>query len=99
MVECCLDALAVVQEAGDLVAVVAAGSTTGGRLERWIGRLSLASLVLIGFNADEGGDTAAAWWLRALRERGKRWRPAGMIRTPCCRPAPTYGRGFGKGSP
>jgi DNA primase len=75
IVEGCLDALAMVQESGDLVAIVAAGSTTGGRLERWIARLTLASHVLVAFDADEGGDTAAAWWLRALEGKGKRWRP------------------------
>jgi hypothetical protein len=75
MVECCLDALAIAQEAGDLLAVVAAGSTTGGRLERWIGRLTLTSLVLVSFDADEGGEQAAAWWLKTLGRRAKRWRP------------------------
>ena len=75
IVEGVLDALAIVQEAGDLVAVVAAGSTTGGRLERWIGRLELASRVLVSFDADEAGEAAAAWWLKALGARAKRWRP------------------------
>ena len=75
IVEGVLDALAMVQEAGDLLAVVAAGSTTGGRLERWIGRLGLASLVLVSFDADGGGEEAAAWWLKALGQKGKRWRP------------------------
>jgi DNA primase len=75
LVEGCLDALALVQEAGDLVAVVAAGSTTGGRLKRWITRLALASLVLVAFDADAGGDTAASWWLQALGAKGKLWRP------------------------
>jgi hypothetical protein len=37
MVEGVLDALSVVQEAGDLLAVVATGSTTGRRLLRWVG--------------------------------------------------------------
>jgi DNA primase len=75
IVEGCLDALAIAQEAGDLLAVVAAGSTTGGRLERWIGRLALASGVLVAFDADEGGEAAAAWWLNILGARTKRWRP------------------------
>ncbi len=56
------------------MAVVAAG-TTGGRLERWIGRLALSSIVLLGFDADEAGDTAAAWWLKTLGTRAKRWWP------------------------
>lgn len=70
-----LDALAIAQEVGDLLAVVAAGSTTGGRLERWIGRLALASIVLVSFDADDAGGEAAAWWLKALGTRAKRWRP------------------------
>jgi DNA primase len=74
MVEGVLDALAVLQEAGDLIAVVAAG-TTSGRLERWIGRLDLASTVLIALDADHAGDTASDWWLKILSSRAKRWRP------------------------
>jgi DNA primase len=72
LVEGVLDALAVWQEAGDLIAVVAAG-TTSGRLERWIGRLDLASPVLISMDADQAGDTASEWWLKALGSRAKRW--------------------------
>lgn len=75
IVEGVLDALSVLQEAGDLLAVVATGSTTGGRLERWIGRLSLASTVLVAFDADDAGEAASTWWLKALATRAKRWRP------------------------
>jgi hypothetical protein len=75
IVEGVLDALAITQEAGDVITAVAAGSTTGGRRERWIGRLGLASLVLVSFDADDGGEAAAAWWLKALGPRAKRWRP------------------------
>jgi DNA primase len=75
LVEGGLDALALAQEAGDLAAIVAAGGTTGGRLEPWIGRLSRASRVLVAFDADAAGDAAAAWWVRALRGTGRRWRP------------------------
>jgi len=74
MVEGVLDALAVLQEAGDLIAVVAAG-TTSGRLERWIGRLDLASTVLIALDADTAGDMASGWWLKALGPQARRWRP------------------------
>ena len=74
IVEGVLDALAVLQEAGDLIAVVAAG-TTSGRLERWIGRLDLASTALIALDADQVGDTASDWWLKALGSRAMRWRP------------------------
>ncbi len=75
LVEGELDALSVTQEAGDLLAMVATGSTAGGRLERWIGRLALCSMVLVSFDADEAGDEASAWWLKALGPRAKRWRP------------------------
>lgn len=74
LVEAPLDALSVIQEAGDLVSVVAA-STSWGRLERWIGRLALASVVLLSFDADDAGESAAAWWRKALGARAKRWRP------------------------
>jgi hypothetical protein len=74
LVEAPLDALSIAQEAGDLVAAVAA-STGWGRLERWISRLLLASFVLLGFDADVAGETAAAWWLATLGPRAKRWRP------------------------
>jgi DNA primase len=74
MVEGVLDALAVLQDAGDLIAVVAAGTTTGRR-ERWIGRLDLASTVLIALDADAAGDTASGWWLKALGPQARRWRP------------------------
>jgi DNA primase len=74
IVEGVLDALSLAQEAGDLVTVVATGSTTGGRLERWIGRLALASIVLVVFDADTAGEEAAAWWLQALGSQAKRWR-------------------------
>jgi hypothetical protein len=75
LVEGVLDALSILQEASDLLAVVATGSTTGGRLERWIGRLALASMILMAFDADAGGDSAAAWWIKTLGTRAKRWRP------------------------
>jgi DNA primase len=74
MVEGVLDALAVRQEASDLIAVVAAG-TTSGRKERWIGRLDLASTVLIALDADAAGDMASGWWLKTLGPRARRWRP------------------------
>jgi hypothetical protein len=74
LVEGTLDAFSIAQEAGDLIAAVAA-STTWGRLERWIGRLALALVVLLSFDADEAGDTAAAWWRKALGPRAKRWQP------------------------
>jgi DNA primase len=74
LVEALLDALSIIQEAGDLVAVVAA-STGWGRVERWISRLALAPVVLLSFDADDAGESAAAWWQKALGSRAKRWRP------------------------
>jgi hypothetical protein len=74
LVEARLDALSLLQEADDLLAIVAAG-TSWGRLERWIGRLSLASIVLLGFDADAGGEQAAAWWQKILGSWAKRWCP------------------------
>jgi hypothetical protein len=84
LVEAPLDALSIAQEAEDFIAIVAA-STSWGRLERWIGRLSLASIVLLGFDADDGGDQAAAWSQKTLGPRAQRWRsyrndPNSMLR-------------------
>ncbi len=74
LVEAPLDALSIIQEAGDLVTVVAA-STSWGPLERWIGRLAPASVILLSFDADDAGESAAACWLKTLGSRAKRWRP------------------------
>lgn len=53
---------------------VATGSTHAARRTRWLARLSLASLVLVAYDADEAGEKAAAYWLNAL-PNAKRWRP------------------------
>lgn len=73
LVEGEFDALAVSQEAGDLAAAVATGSTHGARHPRWQARLARASVVLVAYDDDEAGDTAAQWWLSAL-PRARRWR-------------------------
>lgn len=78
-----LDALTVAQHAGDtgsgpvqaLVAAVATGSTAGSRRVQWIARLSLASAVLVAFDADEAGEKAAGWWREQLGAEARRWRP------------------------
>jgi hypothetical protein len=70
-----IDALAVQQVAGDLVAAVAAGTTTGARRVPWIARLATASLVLVAMDADAGGEEAAGYWLDVLRHNARRWRP------------------------
>jgi hypothetical protein len=75
LVEAALDALAIQQEAGDLCAAVATG-TTGGRSIHWISRIAQAPLVLLAFDADPGGDAPTAYWQAVLQERAQRWRPA-----------------------
>jgi DNA primase len=74
LVEGEFDALSLQQEAGEAVAVVAAGSTAGARRPRWIALLAQAPVVLVGFDADEAGDEGAHYWLRILAN-AHRWRP------------------------
>jgi hypothetical protein len=61
--------------AGDLVAAIAAGTTTGARRIPWIARLATASQVLVAMDADAGGEEAAHYWLDVLRHNARRWRP------------------------
>lgn len=77
MVEGELDALSVQQAAGDLIACVATGSTSGGRRARWYARLAAASVVLLSFDSDgpTKGDAAAAFWADVLQGFSIRWRP------------------------
>ena len=70
------DGLAVAQEAGDVAAAVASGSTSGARHRRWLARLLVASEVLVAFDGDEAGEKAAAWWLEKL-PRARRLVPNG----------------------
>ena len=74
LVEGEIDALTIAQHAGSLAAPVATGSTHGARRVRWLGRLALASSVLVCYDADEPGQAAAAYWLGAL-SNARRWRP------------------------
>jgi len=78
LVEGEIDALTLVQTAGDLVAAVATGSTGGARRAGWVARLALAPLVLVAFDADANGagDQAAGWWLNVLA-KAVRLRPVG----------------------
>ncbi len=77
LVEGVLDALAVQQVAGDLVASVATGTTSGRRL-CWIMRLGLAPLALLSHDHDgQPGETAAAYWRDVLAPRAMRWPPIG----------------------
>lgn len=75
MVEGEFDALSVQQVAGDLVGCVATGSTTRGRLGRWIADLSLASYVIQGYDDDEAGDEGAEYWTETLAPRCIRFQP------------------------
>jgi DNA primase len=74
LVEGAFDALAVQQEAGDLVTAVASG-TTGARRLRWIGALSLCRPVLLSFDSDAGGQEACAYWQALLGEIARPWWP------------------------
>ena len=74
LVEGEIDALTLAQHAGNLAAPVATGSTHGARRARWLGRLALASSVLVCYDADEPGQAAASYWLGAL-SNARRWRP------------------------
>jgi hypothetical protein len=71
--------MSVEQEAGDLIACVATGSTTRGRLNKWIAELGLPSaekngFVLQSFDEDESGDAGADYWIQNLK-RCMRWSP------------------------
>ncbi len=76
LVEGEIDALTVAQACRDSVAVVATGSTAGGRREEWIDRLRAAPCVLVAFDHDANGagDKAAGWWLCIL-PNASRWLP------------------------
>jgi len=70
-----LDALSVWQEARDVIAPVALGSTSGARRVRWIARLSLCPVVLVATDNEEPGERAARYWLDVLGPIARRWRP------------------------
>jgi DNA primase len=69
-----IDALTVVQEAGDLVDVVATGASTGGREKPWLLSLACVPQVLVAFDADSAGEKASEWWLEMLGN-ARRLRP------------------------
>ena len=75
LVESVLDALSIYQVASDLVTPLATGSTSHCRRLPWIMATAVPELLLVAFDADDAGDTAADWWLTMRHAR--RWRPAG----------------------
>ncbi len=61
------DALTIAQECGDLVAVVATGTTKGSHTPRWISLLAQQERVLVAFDAErDKGDADAQWWIERL---------------------------------
>ncbi|HET8840488.1 MAG TPA: toprim domain-containing protein [Ktedonobacteraceae bacterium] len=68
------DALSIAQECGEHVASVATGTTQGGHTPRWIALLERQEQVLIAFDGEDKGDTAANWWLKRL-SNARRLRP------------------------
>ncbi len=74
LVEGEFDALSLVQEYGDLVSVVATGTTQGGHTPHWLSRLSTQPLVLVAFDAEDKGDAAAIWWIERVAQ-AQRLRP------------------------
>lgn len=73
LVEGVFDALSVQQEAGDLIAPVACG-TSGARRARWIAQLALAEPILNSLDADAAGDDCR-YWMDALAPAVRSWRP------------------------
>jgi 5S rRNA maturation endonuclease (ribonuclease M5) len=74
LVEGEFDALSVAQECGKAVSVVATGTTEGSHTAKWLAALARKDFVLVAFDADAAGDTAAKWWLERL-ESAHRIRP------------------------
>jgi 5S rRNA maturation endonuclease (ribonuclease M5) len=66
LVEGELDAIAIYQATNRRVTAVATGSTTGGRLAKYIALLSLAKIVLVAFDSDDAGREASRYWLAVL---------------------------------
>jgi hypothetical protein len=73
LVEAALDALAIQQEAGDLVVPIATG-TTGGRVLAWQMRVAVAPGIMLSYDQDRGGDTPTMYW-RSIFPDALIWRP------------------------
>ncbi len=69
-----LDAATVLQEAGDLVNVVATGTTQGSRNAVNEGRLRRQPFVFLAFDTDASGEDAANYW-KAQLDKCIRYRP------------------------
>ncbi len=55
--------------------VVSIGSSTGARVVRWATRLGLANKVILGFDNDTAGQSAANWWTMALHPKASWLKP------------------------
>ncbi len=75
LVEGEIDALSIAQVAGPLVAVVATGSTSGSRTAKWVTRLASVPSVLVAFDNEPKGHTAAKFWLNVLEHNAIRYKP------------------------
>ncbi len=72
LVEGEFDKLTVSQESD--IACAATGSTSRGRIQRWIQLFNQASLVLQSFDNDAAGDDGAVFWLENI-PKAIRWKP------------------------
>ncbi len=72
LVEGEIDALSVIQEAADLVSVVATGGTRGSHALEWVIKLANMPHVFVAFDAEKKGEEAALYWLNAL-DNATRW--------------------------
>ncbi len=76
LVESELDALSAQQEAGDLLACLATGSTSKALTPRTLAQLAQAAHILQCFDTDDAGERGAQEWIQALSsERCTRWTP------------------------
>jgi len=76
MVEGEFDTWSVQQAAPGIVRAVATGSATGSRHAKWIARLWRSPLVLVAFDTDSAGESAADFWCKTLHNT-LRWAPIG----------------------
>lgn len=74
LVEGEIDAWSAMQAWPEGVTAVATGSTAGARRPRWRALLSIASAVIVAFDADKAGEEASQYWLSVL-PNARRWRP------------------------